>query len=244
MLNIAITAPWTLIPVLVTLIVSPSANAAFYVAWMLVSFLYMVPASLSTVLFAVVAADPKVIARKLRFTLGISLLIGLPGMAVLIIGWSSGPEPVRCGLSARGDVATLPAGRQLSACYPEDPLHCSVPGSGSDSTSSCRPDGGSNLRSGGCSGRRCIWRSKGPLPRTPRRLSDRRAGNRSAGAAGGHGTRPPQTARLTSAATRDAASSALQRRWCSRPAGGGDRGAYVAGTANGLDDARFSPLAR
>ena len=85
-LNIAITAPWTLIPVLVTLIVSPSANAAFYVAWMLVSFLYMVPASLSTVLFAVVAADPKVIARKLRFTLGISLLIGLPGMAVLITG--------------------------------------------------------------------------------------------------------------------------------------------------------------
>ena len=85
-LNIAITAPWALIPVLVTVIVSPSANAAFYVAWMLVSFLYMVPASLLTVLFAVVAADPKVIARKLRFTLGLSLLIGLPGMAVLITG--------------------------------------------------------------------------------------------------------------------------------------------------------------
>ena len=43
-------------------------------------------ASLSTVLFAVAAADPKVIARKLRFTLGLSLLIGLPGMAVLIFG--------------------------------------------------------------------------------------------------------------------------------------------------------------
>jgi O-antigen/teichoic acid export membrane protein len=85
-LNIAITVPWSLIPVLVTVVVSPSANAAFYVAWMLTSFLYIVPGSLSTVLFAVAAADPQVIARKLRFTLRLSLLIGLPGMAVLILG--------------------------------------------------------------------------------------------------------------------------------------------------------------
>ncbi len=85
-LNIAITVPWSLIPVLVTVVVSPSANAAFYIAWMLVSFLYIIPAALSTVLFAVVAADPQVIARKLRFTLRLSLLIGLPVMAALILG--------------------------------------------------------------------------------------------------------------------------------------------------------------
>lgn len=85
-LNIAITVPWSLIPVLVTAIVSPSANAAFYVAWMLVSFVYIVPAALSTVLFAEVAADPQVIARKIRFTLRLSLLIGLPGMIALILG--------------------------------------------------------------------------------------------------------------------------------------------------------------
>ena len=85
-LNIAITVPWSLIPVLVTVVVSPSANAAFYIAWMLTSFLYILPGSLSTVLFAVVAADPQVIARKLRFTLRLSLLIGLPGMAALILG--------------------------------------------------------------------------------------------------------------------------------------------------------------
>ena len=42
-LNIAIAVPPKLIPVLVTVIVSPSANAAFYVAWMLASFLFMVP---------------------------------------------------------------------------------------------------------------------------------------------------------------------------------------------------------
>jgi O-antigen/teichoic acid export membrane protein len=85
-LNIAITVPWALIPVLVTVIVSPSANAAFYVAWMLINFLYIVPGALSTVLFAVAATDPHLIAPKLRFTMRLSLMIGLPGMATLILG--------------------------------------------------------------------------------------------------------------------------------------------------------------
>jgi hypothetical protein len=85
-LNLAIAVPWSLIPVLVAVLVSPSANAAFYAAWMLSTFLYIVPVHLSTVLFAVAAYDPKAIARKLRFTLRLSLLIGLPGMAVLGLG--------------------------------------------------------------------------------------------------------------------------------------------------------------
>ena len=85
-LNLSMTIPLTLIPVLVTVIVSPAANAAFYTAWMLSSFLKIVPLHLSTVLFAIAAADPQIIARKLRFTLRLSLLIGLPGMAVLGFG--------------------------------------------------------------------------------------------------------------------------------------------------------------
>jgi O-antigen/teichoic acid export membrane protein len=85
-LNLSLTVPLTLIPVLVTVIVSPSANAAFYAAWTLSIFLKIVPTHLSTVLFAVAAADPAVIAQKLRFTLRLSLLIGLPGMAVLGVG--------------------------------------------------------------------------------------------------------------------------------------------------------------
>jgi O-antigen/teichoic acid export membrane protein len=85
-LNLAITIPMTLIPVLVTVIVSPSANAAFYAAWTLSGFLKVVPTHLSTVLFAVAAADPQIIARKLRFTLRLSLLLGLPGMLVLGLG--------------------------------------------------------------------------------------------------------------------------------------------------------------
>jgi O-antigen/teichoic acid export membrane protein len=85
-LNLAITVPRSLIPVLVTVIVSPAANAAFYAAWTLSGFLYIVPTHLSTVLFAVAAGDPQAIARKLRFTLRLSALIGLAGMAVLGLG--------------------------------------------------------------------------------------------------------------------------------------------------------------
>lgn len=85
-LNIAIAVPVTLIPVLVTAIVSPEANAAFYIAWMLTSFVYSVPGALSLVLFAVASADPRVIAGKMRFALKLSLLIGVPALLVLCFG--------------------------------------------------------------------------------------------------------------------------------------------------------------
>ena len=85
-LNVAITMPFYFLPVLVTVIVSPSANAAFYIATMLAAFLALVPIHLATVLFAVVAAQPQVVARKLRFALRVSFMVGLPGMVVLILG--------------------------------------------------------------------------------------------------------------------------------------------------------------
>jgi O-antigen/teichoic acid export membrane protein len=85
-LNLSISVPRSLIPVLVTVVVSPSANAAFYAAWTLSGFLYIIPTHLSTVLFALAAADPKAIARKLRFTLRLSVLIGIPGMVVIGLG--------------------------------------------------------------------------------------------------------------------------------------------------------------
>jgi O-antigen/teichoic acid export membrane protein len=84
-LNLAIATPPRLIPVIVTLAVGPKANAAFYVSYMIVSFLFMVPTHLSTVLFAIASASPELIAEKLRFVLRVSLMIGLPVMAVLAI---------------------------------------------------------------------------------------------------------------------------------------------------------------
>lgn len=85
-LNLAIVVPATLIPVLVTVVVSPSANAAFYIAWMLASFLYAIPWALSIVLFAVASSEPHMISQKLRFALKVSLLIGIPCMLMLCFG--------------------------------------------------------------------------------------------------------------------------------------------------------------
>jgi O-antigen/teichoic acid export membrane protein len=85
-LNLSIAVPITVMPVLVTVVVSASANAAFYPAWMLKNFLYTVPWACAMVLFAVAAATPQLIAEKLRFVLKLSLVFGLPAMAVLIVG--------------------------------------------------------------------------------------------------------------------------------------------------------------
>lgn len=86
-LNLAIAAPVKLIPVLVVIVVSPSSNAAYYIASMLASFLFMVPMHLSTVLFAIASAAPEQISEKLRFVLRMSLVIGVPGG--LLLGLSS-----------------------------------------------------------------------------------------------------------------------------------------------------------
>jgi len=84
-LNLAIVTPGRVIPVIVTLVVSASAAGVFSIAWMIVSLLFMVPVHLSTVLFAIASASPELIGEKLRFVLRVSLLIGLPVMAVLAI---------------------------------------------------------------------------------------------------------------------------------------------------------------
>ncbi len=84
-LNLAMVTPARIIPLIVTLAVSAAANSAFYDAWMITSLLFMVPVHLGTVLFALASASPEVVAEKLRFVLRVSLLIGLPVMAVLAV---------------------------------------------------------------------------------------------------------------------------------------------------------------
>jgi O-antigen/teichoic acid export membrane protein len=84
-LNLAITVPTKLIPVLVAVVVSPSSNGAYYIATMISSFLFMVPQSLSTVLFAVASAAPEKVAEKLRFVLRTSVVIGVLGGLVMAL---------------------------------------------------------------------------------------------------------------------------------------------------------------
>ena len=85
-LNLAMATPSRIIPIVVTVVVGGKLSAVFYVAWMISSLLFMVPVHLGTVLFALASASPQVVAEKLRFVLRVSLLIGLPVMAVLAIG--------------------------------------------------------------------------------------------------------------------------------------------------------------
>lgn len=85
-LDLGILAPGLLLPLLVTSLLSATLNASFYAAWMVVNFTFVIPHHLSTVLFAVSAADSSGLARKLRFTLLLSLAIGVPACAVLLAG--------------------------------------------------------------------------------------------------------------------------------------------------------------
>jgi hypothetical protein len=85
-LNLAMSAPPKLVPIVVTAVVGGHAGGVFYVVWMISSLLMMVPVHLGTVLFALASASPEVVAEKLRFVLRVSLMIGLPVMAVLAIG--------------------------------------------------------------------------------------------------------------------------------------------------------------
>lgn len=85
-LNLAMATPSRIIPIVVTVVVGGSGGGVFYVVWMISSLLFMVPVHLGTVLFALASASPQLVAEKLRFVLRVSLLIGLPVMAVLAIG--------------------------------------------------------------------------------------------------------------------------------------------------------------
>jgi O-antigen/teichoic acid export membrane protein len=84
-LNLSINIPVKLMAVLVVIVVSPTENGAYYIATMISSFLYMIPQSLSTVLFAVASAAPDKIAEKLRFVLRMSMAIGIPGGLALAL---------------------------------------------------------------------------------------------------------------------------------------------------------------
>lgn len=80
-LNFATQAPRLTLPILATGLVSPAAGGAFYVAFMLAQFLYYVPTSLSTALFALSAGNRQALRRQLRTTLTLSLVAGVVGIA-------------------------------------------------------------------------------------------------------------------------------------------------------------------
>lgn len=78
-LNLTLQAPSLLLPLLVTVALSAAANAWFYISWNLSSVGNIIASALTLSLYAVSAAQPQMLARKLRLTLGLGL-----GMCILV----------------------------------------------------------------------------------------------------------------------------------------------------------------
>ncbi|MBM7806968.1 O-antigen/teichoic acid export membrane protein [Geodermatophilus bullaregiensis] len=83
--NLAGQVPRLLLPVMATTVISPSAGAAFFIAWMIAGFLYVIPTHLSTALFAIGAGRLDELAEKLRFSFRLSLAFGIIAGPVLAI---------------------------------------------------------------------------------------------------------------------------------------------------------------
>lgn len=84
--NLAFTVPSFALPLIVVGILSVTANAGFYVAFMIAGFTYVIPNALTKVLFAVGSLEPEALAARIRLTLGLSLAACLIAIVVLLVG--------------------------------------------------------------------------------------------------------------------------------------------------------------
>src|SRR4051794_13887156 len=85
LLNLATYLPRAALPLVVTAVLSAEANASFYTAFMVLSFLAMVPGNIALTLFAVASGDREALHSKVRFGLLICLGGGLPASVVVAI---------------------------------------------------------------------------------------------------------------------------------------------------------------
>ena len=74
-----------LLPLLVTVLLSPELNASFYVALLLANFVAVVGKSATFTLYIVGARAPQEMWRQLRLTFGISLLTAVAGTVMLTL---------------------------------------------------------------------------------------------------------------------------------------------------------------
>jgi O-antigen/teichoic acid export membrane protein len=86
LLNLATYLPRAALPLVVTAVLSAEANASFYTAFMVLSFLAMVPGNVALTLFAVASGDRAALRSKVRMGLLICLGGGLPvSLAVVLL---------------------------------------------------------------------------------------------------------------------------------------------------------------
>ncbi len=83
-LNLVLQFPMTALPVLVTILLSATINAWFYMAWMISGLVFIASYALTTVLFAINAGQTIELMHKIRITLGLALITCLLGNALLL----------------------------------------------------------------------------------------------------------------------------------------------------------------
>ena len=76
-LNISISAPRLILPILVATLVSPVANAANTAAMLIIGFVNIIPTHLATVLFALKPGDESALHREVKKSMRISLFVAL-----------------------------------------------------------------------------------------------------------------------------------------------------------------------
>ena len=84
-LNISINSTRLLLPVLAAVIIGASANAAFTAAFLVVSFVNVIPVQLSTVLFALAPGDELVLRRQVRKTMRICVAVSIASAVFFLI---------------------------------------------------------------------------------------------------------------------------------------------------------------
>ena len=89
-LNVSMQATGMLMPLVVTAVLSTTANAYFYTASMVAYLIYIAPSALATVFYAIGSAEPSAIVRRLRLTIGLGVVAAVAGNLVLVVA----AEPV------------------------------------------------------------------------------------------------------------------------------------------------------
>jgi glycosyltransferase involved in cell wall biosynthesis/O-antigen/teichoic acid export membrane protein len=85
--NLGLAAPNWILPLIVTVLLSATANAYFYLAWTVAGFVFVGPIALSMVLYSVAAKPSQPLARPLRLSLLLSLGWGvLASAACFLLG--------------------------------------------------------------------------------------------------------------------------------------------------------------
>src|SRR6266487_2047472 len=87
-LNLTLQAPSQILPVLVTVVLSATATAWFYVSFMLANFVFIISVSLTIVLFATSSARPDTLTHNARLTVGLATVVSVLANCVLLLGTS------------------------------------------------------------------------------------------------------------------------------------------------------------